>query len=605
MSILSTLRRTYFELPLLKTFIKQVINKFVPELYSYKYSSSVNTTGTELHYTKGSISIAPVGSSLLFETYCKNARNHIFNFLGSGWISVDFVGRDTATKQIDWHRDFVSNYAFDPKKLYKQLSGEDFPPGVDVKVPWELARMQHLPMLAYQSVIDSSTKEDNYAEFKFEIESFIKSNRIGEGINWACTMDVALRVVSWLIAADIFNSIGLSDESFNRLLVNSSVEHGLFIINNLEKNFVEDKSGNHYLSDLLGLICVGHYIKNRQTNKWFKFASNEYQREILKQYYPDGGTYEFSTAYHRLDSEISSLAIAFMVADGIQIGTEQESKLSRSLDFLLAIVGRDGNIIQIGDNDNGHALSVSVENNRGVKNELSAYGAIGLLEGLFNISGNSIAEKSIIAFLKGPSSLHYVKEKKKWDNDYGCMQECTIVCSKINVGFGDSYRLASFFPDFGLIKYSGDKYDVYYRGALNYINGKVTHMHADALHFEIVSDMNRYYSDQGSYLYTPNVEMRSLFRREQAHNVPVYEDNPQLIDKGCWRVIPKARCNFLFVDDSKVVSVMRIGDIVHKRSLSLTTEGIIVNDSSSNAFSYKPHNFKYTSFGYGQIINNG
>lgn len=601
MKATAIIKRTYLELPLIKTLLKQVGKKFFCGVPNAKSNYCIKVKDASLLYTNRKLHSAPVGTDQLFEEYCEKSKEHCFNFLGSGWINVNLRDTNTECNEIDWHCDFISHFHFDESRDSRLLEKDTFPSGVDVKVPWELARMQHLPMIAFQAVMEPSKGFQNYSEFKSEVRDFISNNAIGFGINWVCTMDVALRIVSWLIAADIFNSIGYSDESFNSQLVQSSMEHGLFIINNLEKNFIDDKSGNHYLSDLLGLICIGHYIKSKKTNKWLKFAAKEYRREILKQYYLDGGSYEFSTAYHRLDSEISALAVAFMIAEGLQIGPEQERRLSRSLDFLYAIVGRDGNIIQVGDNDNGHALSVSVVKNGGVKNELSACGAIGLLEGLFNIGSNNNAEKSILFFLKGDNTLQYVQETRRLEIDEECTPEKVNLRNKINVGFGDSYKLVSVFPDFGLIKYSGEVYDLYFRGALDFFKGKVAHVHADALHFEVVSTTQRYYADQGSFLYTPNVEMRSLFRSEQAHNVPIYEGNPQLIDNGCWRVFPKARCTFLSFKDNEVASVMRLEDIIHKRVLSLTTDGIVVTDSSNHDFSYSPHDFMYSSCGYGQI----
>ena len=50
-------------------------------------------------------------------------------------------------RAVDWHLDFRSGYRWSPLRWYRAVPYGHLP-GVDVKIPWELARMQHLPQLA-------------------------------------------------------------------------------------------------------------------------------------------------------------------------------------------------------------------------------------------------------------------------------------------------------------------------------------------------------------------------------------------------------------------------------------------------------------------------
>src|SRR4030042_352976 len=51
---------------------------------------------------------------------------------------------DTHYIPVDWQLDFKSGYRWSEETWYLKIpSGHK--PGVDIKVPWELARMQHLP----------------------------------------------------------------------------------------------------------------------------------------------------------------------------------------------------------------------------------------------------------------------------------------------------------------------------------------------------------------------------------------------------------------------------------------------------------------------------
>ena len=58
-------------------------------------------------------------------------------------------------KTIDWQRDFKSGYRFSSKKWYKSQR-KNIPPGVDIKVPWELSRLQHLPQMAIFATINKN-----------------------------------------------------------------------------------------------------------------------------------------------------------------------------------------------------------------------------------------------------------------------------------------------------------------------------------------------------------------------------------------------------------------------------------------------------------------
>ncbi len=600
MRIISLIKRTCYDPVLVGTLLTQLYKKFFHRLPLYREWNQL--CAGEFRFGSYQLNNLP-NQTALTEEYCNRALSHYFNFLGTGFVSVNanVERRKGEYDSIDWNVDCKSGFRFNSLKQSDKLIKETFPKGVDVKVPWELSRMQHLPMLAYSSLKKPELKETYYTEFKDEITDFINTNPVNYGINWACTMDVALRVSSWLIAADLFSQAGMEDLSFNTTLKYAIMKHGHFIIKHLEKNFTEDKSGNHYLSDLLGLICIGHYLKNRQTRKWYEFASAEYKREILKQYLPDGGTYEFSSAYHRLDSELSSLAVAFMTSDGYSLNEEQIDRLRNSLVLLRALKTLDNSIIQIGDNDNGHAVQLSVEpDNIGVKNELGVKSSVGMLMGLFNEDNTTPENWLVRGIMKG-----FYYEKKINQNDWishrktisvsGLEHKCT---SEFQVRH--QLRLEYIFPYFGLAVYSANDVKLFFRFPPAIKRGKTVHAHSDALHFEICDGNKHSFADQGSYLYSPNVEMRTLFRSEKAHNVPIHSI-PQFYYQGCWsQNYNISECSVDW-DATSIVCKIKMGAIEHVRSIRFNEGVIVVSDSSNEDFDFSPREFVYESFGYGSL----
>src|SRR5204863_5310045 len=93
--------------------------------------------------------------------------------------------------------------------------------------PWELARFQHAPLLAQAFWLSGERRF--YDEFRGEVADFTAENPVGRGVNWGCTMDVALRAVSLAVAAALFRDAWREDRSFASLLWRSLLGHGRFI----------------------------------------------------------------------------------------------------------------------------------------------------------------------------------------------------------------------------------------------------------------------------------------------------------------------------------------------------------------------------------------
>ncbi|PKN98523.1 MAG: hypothetical protein CVU42_11930, partial [Chloroflexi bacterium HGW-Chloroflexi-4] len=296
---------------------------------------------------------------------------------------------------INWQIDFKSGYRWSEKTWYKFIKFGDVP-GTDVKVPWELARMQHLPQFAfaYASAEKDRTHFSNPEryrdEFRNEVLDFIATNPPRWGVNWNCTMDVAIRVSNWLITYDLFKMVGVQfDAEFESIFNRSVYEHGSHIVNNLEWH--PKFRSNHYLSDIVGLLFVSaHLSTNDQTNGWLALSIQELINEVKHQFHSDGSNFEASTCYHRLSSELVIYATALVLglsaekrqslksyAPFTHIGSPKKlhiplplfetpgeinatpfpawyfERIEKMAEFTMAITKPDGHVPQIGDNDNG------------------------------------------------------------------------------------------------------------------------------------------------------------------------------------------------------------------------------------------------------------
>ena len=223
---------------------------------------------------------------------------HVFDLLGSGEVHLG--------SEIDWHLDFKTGYRWGADDHFLNIQWDRLPAGTDIKVPWELSRCQHFASLGFADWISGDKKY--YEEFKCQLQSWIKSNPYDQGVNWVCTMDVAIRAVNWLNALMMFHHRlqDEEDEGFCRMLIESLWLHGRHIWGNLEWLGPRSRGlANHFLADIVGLLAIGTLFSGTSWGRrYLEFSRNWLETEMIRQVFEDGALYETSTSYHRLSFEL-------------------------------------------------------------------------------------------------------------------------------------------------------------------------------------------------------------------------------------------------------------------------------------------------------------
>ena len=313
----------------------------------------------------------------------------IWQLVGGGYIP------------IDWQRDFISGYRWDERTWHRDIRLGHLP-GVDIKVPWELARMQHLPNLALAAHFarqgtpgfqEASVYEE---EMRNQILDFIATNPPGFGVNWSCAMDVAIRCANLLVARDLLVASGASlDEAFEPCFAASIHAHARHIIKNLEWSPVY--RGNHYLANVVGLLFAAAYLPSgTEVDSWLVFATQELLTEVQYQFHEDGSNFEASVCYHRLSAEMVLWGFAVLTGlsqekravlahperhrlqalprlrpRGLEMHPVPGSdsctspvppwcwdRLRKMANFTEALTRPDGAVVQFGDNDSGRFISL-------------------------------------------------------------------------------------------------------------------------------------------------------------------------------------------------------------------------------------------------------
>jgi hypothetical protein len=210
-----------------------------------------------------------------------------------------------------------------------------------------------LPILGFAY---KKTKDEKFAKYYADqISDWIEKNPVNYGVNWKCTMEVAIRACNWLAAYDLFKeSSYVADKNFNSLLGGSLKEHGDYIFNNLENL---GTISNHYFSDIVGLLWISILSPQlKDSKKWKKFALKEFEAEVIHQFHSDGVNFEASTSYHRLVLEMAAYSAMLCQKHSIIFSEVFYDRLEKAFNFTSAITKPSGEVPQFGDNDSGRFL---------------------------------------------------------------------------------------------------------------------------------------------------------------------------------------------------------------------------------------------------------
>lgn len=551
--------------------------------------------------------------------------NHEFNFLGTGWKNWDKPiaqqsGHDKY-RSIAWQQDIVSGYKFTDKYFSASLIPR-LPKGVDIKIPWELGRLNHWPQLALIAIIDNKKRISILKEFMAQMTDFMLSNPIGCGVHFYCAMEVSIRAINLLFAYDIFlqidNSNVMSNE-FKRTFERFIYLHGQVIVNNLEYDFLKKRSGNHYLADLCGLLWISMYFKTYEVDKWLKTLKNEYLNAINCQFLSDGSNFECSAGYHKLASEISVLGVlALCILDESYLNREKIFKLLEGMHGALKFFcGIDGNFIQIGDNDSGCVLKLCNYYDGDKENMLNATFVLSLLRSFcdgeygkcmradigskfiraymfpykrhdgFDISCERIFETPIIS---DQDKIERLQKELVWQNKKRYSLNCDLIKRKLQ-----------YLPNFGLIKVNFSDCEIYVRTIPDYSQMKIAHAHDDVFHFEIVFKNRRQFMDLGSIVYTSNLPLRYFFASAESHNVPCHK-TPIIHRTDVFVGDTNAVGQTLLDKNGDIYIIVEWDDIVHMRGFKIRENAICIDDYSTEPFTYtEQHYYDTYSLGYGQL----
>jgi heparinase II/III-like protein len=418
---------------------------------------------------------------------------------------------------IDWHFDPVSGRRV-PLVHWSRLDPLDAATVGDSKVVWELNRHQWLLPLGQAYAL---TGDERYADaFARNVGRWLAANPAGWGINWASSLEVALRLMAWCWALVLFRrSPALTPELFARMC--SSIEdHARHVERYLSRYF---SPNTHLTGEALGLFHAGALFPDlRLARRWRARGARILDEEGARQVLPDGVYFEQATCYQRYTVEIGLSFLILGARTGHPVPPAVAARVQAMLDFLLAVRGPDGRVAAIGDADGGWLLPLTRRSAGDLR------GVFGVAAALFRRPDYAWAAGGLVpelAWLLGPHGVE------------------TFDALRPAPPAGAPSRL---FPDGGYVTMR-DGWDaeghhlVFDVGPLGCpVSGG--HGHADLLGIQCSAFGLPFLVDPGTGTYA-DPAWRTFFRSTAAHSTVTVDGQGQAEPAGpfAWRERPRAR----------------------------------------------------------------
>jgi hypothetical protein len=456
--------------------------------------------------------------ALLHTNYCSEQKEQVFKgaeralthrvrLLGTGDIELGV--------KIDWHRDYKSGYSWPPRHARSmEISNPDR--ASDVKIPWEISRLQWLIPAGQAYIL---TGDNRYPIAVREIlEDWIADNHYGASVNWACTMEVALRIIVWSWFFHVFwRSAAWEDHDFRARFLGCLFLHGRYTERYLEYS---DVNGNHFTADAAGLVFAGLFFGvGRAPRRWQRVGWKILQAELPRQVYPDGVDFEASVAYHRLVLELFLLAALYRRAHGLPVPVEYRERVIAMARFVMAYSRPDGTVPLWGDADDARVLPLGAQR---INDHRYLLGLVGRALDVPDLTAGFSGPRDEVAWFLGPTA---------------CTDLPDIQRPQVQPG-------SRAFPQGGVFVLRNDRDHIFIDCGPVGLAGRGGHGHNDCLSFEAVLDDTHLITDCGAYVYTGCYSERNNFRSTAYHNTPQVnreEINRFVRPDDLWRLHNDAR----------------------------------------------------------------
>ena len=237
----------------------------------------------------------------------------------------------------------------------------------DIKIIWEPGRFGWAYTLARAYYLSGNERYPE-AFWKYAM-LFLDNNPPYLGPHWASAQEVALRLMAFVFALQVFNGARNTSPDNKARLKESIAEHAARIPPT--RSYAHAQNNNHLLSEAAGLITAGFALPNHPAaQNWLSFGWRWLNNGLKSQIAVDGTYTQHSTNYHRLMLQIALWINTLSEKPNKRIepnpanyGFSRESiqRLSSATLWLLAVLDhQSGCVPNLGPNDGAYILPLTV-----------------------------------------------------------------------------------------------------------------------------------------------------------------------------------------------------------------------------------------------------
>lgn len=408
---------------------------------------------------------------------------------------------------VDWQLDPTTGKRA-PLAHWSKLDFLDPAVTGDKKFTWELNRHQFFVTLGQAYWL---TGEERYAAKFVELATaWLDANPPKRGINWASSLELALRVIAWLWALHLFAAARALTPEFVTRFLKSLLAQGRHIENYLSHYF---SPNTHLTGEALGLFYLGTALPELQrAAHWQRVGLQILLEQLPRHVRRDGVYFEQAAYYHRYTTDFYTHLLLLCRANAIALPSLVAEKLVALHEHLCWLTRPDGSATLYGDDDGGRLLMLGTRQAGDFRDTL-ATGAALFQRSEWKYVAREAAVETL--WLLGAPGL------KAFD-DLTAQPPAAGAKAFAESGFyvlRDGWERASsyLFIDCGL------------HGVMN--GG---HAHSDALSFEFAAQGVTWLLDPGTYTYTRDAAERVAFTSSLGHNTVAVDGESQSVKAGAF-----------------------------------------------------------------------